>query len=115
MRLVTSKTPIGTVRMHKPPGAAYYKLTRLAVLKEYRKHHLGAALVKRLHAFAIDDHVKSGRTGPVQVIAHSQIPAVSFYARFGYLPEGDEFDEDDAPHQKMVVRLQIDLSSKRHN
>jgi hypothetical protein len=93
--------------MYKPPGAAYYKLTRLAVLKEYRKYHLGAALVKRLHACVIDDHVKSGRTGPVHVIAYSQIPAVSFYtkyilatvmfltpclsvsfnARFGYLPE----------------------------
>ena len=82
LKLVPSQIPIGTIRMHKPPGVTYYKLTRLAVIKQYRKHRLGAALVQRAHQFAVHDHVKSsGLGGPVKVIAHSQIPVKPFYER----------------------------------
>ncbi|KAF8592710.1 acyl-CoA N-acyltransferase [Ramaria rubella] len=105
LRLVPSETPIGTIRMHKLTGASYYKLTRLVVLKEYRGFRLGAALVERAHQYAVEDHCKSRQPGLAEVVTHSQLYAKPFYARFGYSPEGEEFDEDGAPHQRMKVRL----------
>jgi predicted GNAT family N-acyltransferase len=32
---------------------------------------------------------------------------LAFYVKFGYTPEGGQFDEDGAPHQKMVLHLPI--------
>jgi len=40
-------------------------------------------------------------------MCHSQIQAKAFYAKFGYVPEGNEFDEDGAPHQKMIIHLPL--------
>jgi len=28
--------------------------------------------------------------------------------RFGYVPEGDEYDDDGAPHQNMVLTLELE-------
>ncbi|KAL7282568.1 hypothetical protein ACG7TL_004039 [Trametes sanguinea] len=108
LRLLPDRTPVGTIRCTRLKH--YYKLSRLAVLKEYRKYRFGAALVQSLH-----DHVKAdarasglaGSDAAAKVIAHSQIPVKGFYAKFGYVPEGEEFDEDGAPHQKMVARLSL--------
>jgi len=41
------------------------------------------------------------------MVLHSQIYAKGFYAKCGYVPEGDEFQEDDAPHQKMRVHIEM--------
>ncbi|KAI0068578.1 acyl-CoA N-acyltransferase [Artomyces pyxidatus] len=98
LRLLPSHTPIGTIRLSVAPDGSYHKLSRLAVAKAYRAHRFGAALVRALHA-----HVAR----PATVVCHSQLPVMPFYARFGYAPEGDQFDEDGAPHQKMVVHLPL--------
>ncbi|KAI0772135.1 acyl-CoA N-acyltransferase [Trametes elegans] len=107
LRLTPSLKPVGTIRCVKFAG--YYKLTRLAVLKEYRQYRFGRALAQSLH-----DHVKAdarasglGPPDTAKVVAHSQIPVKGFYGKFGYVPEGEEFDEDGAPHQKMVARLSL--------
>ncbi|RPD66950.1 acyl-CoA N-acyltransferase [Lentinus tigrinus ALCF2SS1-7] len=107
LRLVPSLQPIGTIRCVKMKG--YYKLTRLAVLKDYRQYRFGRALVQSLHDFVKSDAKASGSrvSDTVKVIAHSQIPVKGFYGKFGYEPEGDEFDEDGAPHQKMVACLSL--------
>ncbi|KZT24597.1 acyl-CoA N-acyltransferase [Neolentinus lepideus HHB14362 ss-1] len=107
LRLVPSLTPIGTIRAYRPNGAPYYKLGRLAVLKDYRKYGFGRELVLALHAWVIQDAKARGRTGTIPVISHSQIPVKRFYAKLGYIEEGEEFDEDGAPHQKMVTHLSI--------
>jgi len=106
LRLVPSLIPIGTVRAYRPNNASYYKLSRLAVLKDYRRYKFGRDLV-----FALHDWVKldSKRVGGAKVVIHSQIPAKGFYAKYGYEPEGEEFDEEGALHQKMVLRLPLDL------
>ena len=51
LRLLPSLQPIGTVRASRAScgGAPYYKLSRLAVLKDFRKHSLGRELVLALH------------------------------------------------------------------
>ncbi|TDL29834.1 acyl-CoA N-acyltransferase [Rickenella mellea] len=116
LRLTPSLEPIGTIRGHKPPGKSYYKLSRLAVLKDYRQHRFGCALVLALHDWVTRDARRAsaelGLNGAsVEVVCHSQIPVKAFYAKFGYVPEGNEFDEDGAPHQKMVARLPLQFSS----
>lgn len=81
LRLVPSLEPIGTVRCLKPKGKDYYKLGRLAVLRKYRKYRFGRALVLALHEWARQDAAKSGLTGHITLISHSQVPVKAFYAK----------------------------------
>ncbi|KAJ7780907.1 acyl-CoA N-acyltransferase [Mycena metata] len=99
---------VGTIRGTTPdvyPAVNRYKLSRLAVHKDYRKHRFGRLLVESLHEWIAEDAKTTHR--PAEVEAHSQIPAMGFYAKFGYTMEGAQFDEDGEPHQNMVVRLPI--------
>ena len=82
LRLTPSLTPIGTIRCTVHAG--YYKLGRLAVLKEYRQYRFGAALVQSLHAFVKADAKAAGSRvseDPVKVVCHSQIPVKGFYGK----------------------------------
>jgi len=111
LRLTPSLIPIGTIRTFKVPDSTqYYKLTRLAVLKEYRRFSFGRKLVQAMHDWVRNAAIQAGQTGSVQIVAHSQIPVKGFYAKFGYRPEGYEFDEDGDPHQKMVLQLPLNPS-----
>jgi len=99
----------------------YYKLGRLVVLKEHRQHRFGRALVLAVHDWVqrqeaatnsittMTSGSSSSRSTPrsVRIVSHSQLPVVKFYAKYGYIPEGDIFDEDGAPHQKMVAYLPV--------
>jgi predicted GNAT family N-acyltransferase len=94
-------------------GSSYYKLTRLVVLKEYRHYKFGRNLVLALHNWAKDHARNSGVIDYVKIVCHSQAAradsggAIAFYRKFGYEEEGDLFDEDGEPHQKMVARLSL--------
>ncbi|KAG8713927.1 hypothetical protein FRC08_012635 [Ceratobasidium sp. 394] len=100
LRSVPDHRPLGTVRIiEKPCG---YKLTRLCIHKEYRGMHFGEELVKNAHSWVIIESKRAGR--PAEIMLHSQIYAKAFYSREGYVPEGPEFDEEGAPHQRMVWR-----------
>jgi ribosomal protein S18 acetylase RimI-like enzyme len=80
LRLVPSLKPIGTIRcVHKPDGN--YKLSRLAVLKEYRQYGFGRLLVEGLHSLVHADARANGKS-EVAVLSHSQIPVKAFYARY---------------------------------
>ncbi|KAJ7682471.1 acyl-CoA N-acyltransferase [Mycena polygramma] len=99
---------VGTIRGTTPdtyPTIKRYKLSRLAVDKNYRKHRFGRLLVDALHKWIQDDAKATNR--PAEVECHSQIPAMGFYAKFGYVAEGPRFDEDGEPHQNMVLHLPI--------
>ncbi|KAH9965807.1 acyl-CoA N-acyltransferase [Russula dissimulans] len=106
LRLLPSLQPIGTVRAIRPSsqGVPYYKLGRLAVLKEHRQHHFGRELVFALHNWVLVDSQSRGEH-LAKVVCHSQLAVKAFYAKFGYAPEGEQFDEEGAPHQKMVTHL----------
>ena len=44
------------------------------------------------------------------VTISAQLPAVSFYARYGLKPIGEVYDEDGVPHRRMVAtRDEINL------
>ncbi|KAG2013331.1 hypothetical protein CC2G_010253 [Coprinopsis cinerea AmutBmut pab1-1] len=107
LRLTPSLEPVGTIRLLQPPGKDYWKLSRLAVLKDYRRHRFGHELVSALHAWLKQHALQIGHLGPVEVVCHSQIPVQGFYAKFGYTPQGEPFDEDGDPHQKMVLRMPL--------
>ena len=79
LRLPPSGKPVGTIRGTR--GNGYYKLSRLAVLSEYRKYGFGRALVLALHDWIKHDAVASGLTGVAKICCHSQIYAKPFYAR----------------------------------
>lgn len=81
LRLTPSLTPIGTIRVYEMPGADYYKLTRLAVLKDYRKYKFGRALVFTLHEWVRRHALETGALGPAKIICHSQLPVKAFYSK----------------------------------
>ena len=83
-------TPIGTVRL-TPKG----KITRLAVDKAQRGQGVGRALLAR----AIDE---AEAAGPRRLYLHAQTHAAGFYEAYGFVAEGEVFDEAGIPHQKMV-------------
>lgn len=71
---------------------------RMAVLSGWRGQGVGAAALSMLIEIARD-------RGDAAVRLHSQTHAMPFYARFGFVPEGDEYMEAGIPHRTMVRHL----------
>lgn len=74
-------TPIGTIRVSIIKD--YYKLSRLAVLKDYRQFKFGRKLVEGLHDW-VKSHaltVQPGRA-TASIVLHSQIYVKAFYAKY---------------------------------
>ena len=86
-------TPIGTGRLLRDGH-----IGRMAVLKEWRNQGVGRALMELLLRMARE----SGHTA---VRLHAQTHAAGFYARHGFVAEGDEFMEAGIPHVVMVLSL----------
>ncbi len=68
---------------------------RMAVLAEWRGQGIGAALLQALMA-------EAARRGMRRLALSAQTHAVDFYARFGFVPEGPEYQEAGLPHQAMA-------------
>ena len=82
-------TLIGTGRL-MPTG----RISRLAVRHSARGHGVGAALLQAI--------VKAGRArGHVDIYLHAQCTAIPFYERFGFVPEGDLFEDAGIDHQTL--------------
>jgi len=73
---------------------------RMAVRREWRGRGVGAALLERLIALA------SAR-GDARVMLNAQAHAMPFYARYGFRPVGEPFDEAGIPHQAMEARVGV--------
>lgn len=91
-----NRDAIGTGRLH-PSG----KIGRIAVMPSWRGQGVGAAIMECLTEAARQD-------GLDEVYLHAQTYVVDFYARLGFVPEGEEFDEADIPHRFMRRRLAND-------
>ena len=72
------------------------KLERFAVLKNYRKKGVGAALIKSILAAA-------PRNKPIYL--HAQIHVVDFYKKFGFIATGPSFVEANIVHYKMTKNI----------
>jgi predicted GNAT family N-acyltransferase len=71
---------------------------RVAVRTDWRGKGVGAALLERLIALA-------NERGDAKVMLNAQTHAMPFYARYGFAPVGDPFDEAGIPHQAMEAVL----------
>lgn len=83
---------IGTGRLVSHAG--YVKVGRMAVLREWRTHGAGRAILNALLA-------EAARRALVRVVLHAQVQAIGFYERSGFRVVGDEFDEAGIPHRRM--------------
>jgi predicted GNAT family N-acyltransferase len=92
--LFLEDVPVATAR--RRDAGKGIKLERFAMLSQHRNKGLGSVLLK----FVLDD--LRGNSGPVYL--HSQLKAVSYYRRAGFVEEGPHFDEADIEHVKMVLR-----------
>lgn len=86
--------PVGTGRVFEQ-GGRYY-LGRIAVLKEYRKQHIGSLIVKLLLEKAFE-------WGAQEVHIHAQIAVLDFYKKLGFIPYGEPYDEAGIEHISMVA------------
>ncbi len=86
--------PAGTARW-RTTLTGDIKLERFAVLQEYRGNGVGEALVRSL----LQDVPK--RLG-TKIYLHAQIHVETFYKKFGFVSEGEPFEEAGISHVKMV-------------
>lgn len=85
--------PVGTGRL-LPSG----KIGRMAVREPYRKHGVGSRLLQRLMAEARDQ-------GFEQVYLDSQLTALPFYERHGFVASGPVFKDAGIDHRRMSRSL----------
>jgi predicted GNAT family N-acyltransferase len=85
--------PVATGRL-LPDG----HIGRMAVRKSARGQGIGAQV---LHALLEE----AKRLGYRELVLHAQTHAVNFYARHGFLSQGDEFMEAGIPHRMMTLTL----------
>ena len=89
--------PVATGRLlAHAPGVA--KMGRMAVTRVLRGSHLGRDILQTLMQAAT-------QRGDHEVCLHAQRSAEGFYARFGFLPRGEPFDEAGIGHIEMFKRL----------
>ena len=75
-------------------GAA--RIGRVATATAARGAGLAAQLMEQAVALA----------GPAEIVLDAQSYLVDWYARFGFVPDGDEYLEDGIPHVPMRRRIQ---------
>ena len=75
-----------------------YKLGRIAVVKQYRKHGLGAEVVKELEKIAIEKGAKT-------LFISAQVRSQGFYEKCGYVATEEKYFEEHVPHVKMLKTL----------
>lgn len=89
--------PVGTCRFFKEEN--HYTIGRVAVLKEYRKLHLGHVLLD-----AAETEIK--KLNGQEIVVHAQVQASKFYAKKGYVQFGQIDDDEGVPHMWMKKKIQ---------
>ncbi len=88
-----SGNPIGTGRLTPD-----HKIGRMAVLKAWRGHGVGAALLRTLIERARELRFP-------EVHMNAQVDAIEFYEKLGFTVYGDEFIEANIRHRSMQMTL----------
>lgn len=87
--------PCGAARWRKTETGV--KLERFAVLENYRKKGVGSALVEAV----LEDIATQSDLKNKVLYLHSQISAIHLYEKFGFVKEGNIFQECDIDHYAM--------------
>jgi putative N-acetyltransferase (TIGR04045 family) len=90
--------PAGSVRLYPIDQTGLWKGDRLAVLSAFRRHGVGAPLVR----FAVRT---AGELGGHRMVAHIQLANVSFFVRLGWHAVGDPVPYVGVVHQQMAIPL----------
>lgn len=97
-----ARNPVGTGRLLPPSfdsdASHAGHIGRMAVLAPMRRTGVGGALLQALMAAA-------PAQGFSQIVLHAQSYVAPFYARHGYLIEGEEFIEAGIAHRTMRIAL----------
>ena len=89
---LSSGETIGTARL-----LSTGQIGRMAVLQQFRGRGIGAKLLAACIAGAKE-------RGVPRIFLHAQTHAIEFYARFGFVAIGEEFDDAGIPHREMVLQ-----------
>ncbi|HEV2680169.1 MAG TPA: GNAT family N-acetyltransferase [Rhodanobacter sp.] len=87
--------PIGCGRL-----TPEHKIGRMAVLQAWRGQGVGVALLRELIA-------RARAQGWLEVALDSQVSAIGFYEREGFIAYGEEFEDAGLPHQAMRMSLPV--------
>ena len=85
--------PAGTGRLYIDDHS-HFQIGRVCVLREARGQGLGDLVVRMLLYRALE-------LGAGAVCLSAQLPVVGFYARYGFKPCGEVYDEEGVPHRMM--------------
>jgi len=91
---------IGTARLVTLSGSvgSIGRIGRMAVLPKYRGQGIGRRLLESLLKAAQSQDIK-------QVELHAQVSVIPFYEQFGFIAQGDVYDEAGIPHRDMILRI----------
>lgn len=79
-------------------GDGQAQIGRMAVLANFRGSGIGSRILKSLVELA-------GIQGTKTIILHSQVSAIPFYERMGFISDGPTYDEAGIPHRNMILLL----------
>ena len=92
-----SKLCVGTGRLVHL-DSRHAQIGRMAVLSTFRNRGIGKAILSHLIALAKAE-------GVLTLMLHSQVSAIPFYAKLGFIAEGPVYDEAGIPHRNMMLLL----------
>ena len=98
---LVAATPDGVVKgcvLFHPDGAGGGRLFQMAVASDLQGTGIGRALVGHLEAELRDRGLR-------EVVLHARDHAIGFYARLGYAPFGEPYEEVGIPHRNMRKTL----------
>jgi predicted GNAT family N-acyltransferase len=95
--------PIGTGRL-----TPQQKIGRMAVLPEWRGKGVGDALLQALIE-------RAQQLGWQEVSLNSQLSALGFYEKHGFVSYGEQFEEAGIQHRSMKLTLQLIARNERPN
>ena len=88
---------IGTARLVTLSGSIG-RIGRMAVLPKHRGHGIGKQLLGALLKACQSQGIK-------QIELHAQVKVIPFYQQFGFITQGDVYDEAGIPHRDMILRI----------
>jgi len=89
---------IGTARLVTLPGDIG-RIGRMAVLPMHRKQGVGGELLCALLEL-------SKSQGITKLELHAQLSAIAFYEQYGFIAQGDIYDEAGIAHRDMILYIQ---------
>ena len=88
---------VGSVSL-KPVDSETVQLRQMAVAEDRRREGIGALLLAHAEDWARGQGLRL-------IVLNARLGAESFYAKFGYLAQGEPFEENTVPHIRMTKRL----------